>query len=195
MNTSFRDAARQDLTKNKRSGLVHISEIIPEVLEDLGAGDDTDDPRANYVRRLVKRDAGPARAGSYERGSRKDSGGWYAGSFGWSDSEAGSSLAEDRDRRRKLIERWLTLHKNPPTAAREKRLRPPTRIRRPTAESVRAAAIAEVERACGFRGHPSENWGASNSLDLADQEIDRLALGHEELEQARSQHQPARVAA
>ena len=57
-------------------------------------------------------------------------------------------------------------------------------------------ALDEVERICGFRGRPSANRDASNSLDLADQEIDRLTLAREEdeeLEQARNKRQLARV--
>ena len=96
--------------------------------------------------------------------AHKPVGGWYAGSFGWLASEAGNSLMEERARRKSLVGRWL--------------------------------ALDEIERTCGFRGRPSANRDASNSLDLADQEIDRLTLEREEdeeLEQARSKRQLARV--
>ena len=71
---------------------------------------------------------GKFHAQPYERGSDKSIGGWYAGSFGWPASEAGSSLMEERARRKSLVEQWLTLNKKPLTAAHEKRLRSPTEL-------------------------------------------------------------------
>ena len=71
-------------------------------------------------------------------------------------------------------------------------------ILRSVPEGVRAIAMAEVERANGFRGLPSSTQYASNTIDLAGREIDRLVLWreeYEELEQAWSQHQLTLVAA
>ena len=57
-----------------------------------------------------------------------------------------------------------------------------TEIPRSVPEGVRAVAMAEVERANGFRGLPSSTQYASNTIDLADRAIDRLALWREEAE-------------
>jgi len=93
---------------------------------------------------------------------------------------------EERTRRRKLVERWLAPHGTPFTE-----------ILRSIAEGVGALGEAEVERTNGFLGLPSSTQYASNTIDLAEQAIDNLTLWreeYEELEQARDQHQPARVA-
>ena len=49
-------------------------------------------------------------------------------------------------------------------------------ILRSVLEAIRAVAMAEVERTNGFRGPSSATQYASNTIDLADREIDRLTL-------------------
>ena len=56
-------------------------------------------------------------------------------------------------------------------------------ILRSVPEGVRAVAMAEVERANGFRGLPSSTQYASNTSNLANRVIDRLTLWREEYEE------------
>ena len=120
-----------------------------------------------------------------KRGGHDQVGAWFEGSFQWPDSGAGSSLTEERARRKNRVEQWLTPHRTPFIE-----------ILQSIAGAVSAIGEAEVRRTNEFLEPPSSTRTASNTIDLAEQAIDRLTLWreeHEELEQARSQRQPARV--